>query len=664
MIRVPELTPELLTQLGSELGGCDFTGENQKTFLTCTTSCDVQAAPGNGKTTLLVAKLALLSRMWVSRSQGVCVISHTNAARDVVEKKLATHPTASGFLSYPHFIGTVTAFIDRFIALPYLRGLGWSVKRIDDDVFEAVACSRYRRKRTLYNASRINNGQNKHSVELWVSRMELAPDFVSAIGGPPRQLKIRNRGNRQPGAHTHSGIELEELKAELVNAGFYRFGDMTVLANRGLDTCPHLIERLRMRFPLVLLDEAQDTHGLQLALLSRLFSEGTAYQRLGDQNQTLYEDPELSAADYWRPDENVIPLNKTRRFGSGIASFASRLAVRNAQQIQGKPGELSRKSLVLFDRESIGRVLPTYAREVRDHWGQTLKPDHHIWAVASRHNIYRDITGDWPKSLVDYYSAYRGGTRSGTRANSLCDAMRRASLMYTSHKSTREVMDFVTSGLVDFIELHSSLGPDGERPTSRNLWRLLATVGAARPLAVRRLIHDRALKGNAAWEAVAWQIFCDDLRDTLGTAANLQDRVAANKFLQFDETGALVQQQEVAGDLRTSAEFDGVTIKLGSIHSIKGRTVDAILVFETEVYRGPGLAMRAMDLSVVLPHALGIEDRDFTANDVHLAAATNVFVAVTRPRQVLSLALRKESATEPLIQAALRQGWRICDLTV
>ncbi len=74
--------------------------------------------------------------------------------------------------------------------------------------------------------------------------------------------------------------------------------------------------------------------------------------------------------------------------------------------------------------------------------------------------------------------------------------------------------------------------------------------------------------------------------------------------------------------------------------------------------------MRAMDLSVVLPHGPGIEYRDLTANDAQLTAATNVFVAVTRPRQVLSLALRKESATDPLIQAALQQGWRICDLMV
>ena len=40
---------------------------------------------------------------------------------------------------------------------------------------------------------------------------------------------------------------------------------------------------IRRRFPLVLLDEAQDTNGGQLALLNRLFAADVAYQRLGDQ---------------------------------------------------------------------------------------------------------------------------------------------------------------------------------------------------------------------------------------------------------------------------------------------------------------------------------------------------------------------------------------------
>jgi DNA helicase II / ATP-dependent DNA helicase PcrA len=112
MIAIPPLTRELLTQIGRDLGGCDFSDPHQIDFLSCTIACDVQAVPGNGKTTLLAAKLALLSRTWRSRQRGVCVISHTNAAREEVERRLAGHPSAHAFLTYPHFVGTVTSFID------------------------------------------------------------------------------------------------------------------------------------------------------------------------------------------------------------------------------------------------------------------------------------------------------------------------------------------------------------------------------------------------------------------------------------------------------------------------------------------------------------------------------------------------------------------------
>jgi hypothetical protein len=47
-------------------------------------SCDYEACPGSGKTTLLVAKLAILAMRWSHRQQGICVLSHTNAARDEI----------------------------------------------------------------------------------------------------------------------------------------------------------------------------------------------------------------------------------------------------------------------------------------------------------------------------------------------------------------------------------------------------------------------------------------------------------------------------------------------------------------------------------------------------------------------------------------------------
>jgi superfamily I DNA/RNA helicase len=89
MIVLPELTQTLLDELGAELGGYDFSHPSQQEFLFKITSCDIQAAPGNGKTTLLVAKLALLAQTWEWRARGVCVISHTNAAREEVQAKLA-----------------------------------------------------------------------------------------------------------------------------------------------------------------------------------------------------------------------------------------------------------------------------------------------------------------------------------------------------------------------------------------------------------------------------------------------------------------------------------------------------------------------------------------------------------------------------------------------
>ena len=52
-------------------------------------SLDVEACPGSGKTTLLVAKLAILANRWQPKQQGICVISHTNAARLEIGERLS-----------------------------------------------------------------------------------------------------------------------------------------------------------------------------------------------------------------------------------------------------------------------------------------------------------------------------------------------------------------------------------------------------------------------------------------------------------------------------------------------------------------------------------------------------------------------------------------------
>lgn len=657
MITIPDLDDTLLEQLSRELGGCDFSGEHEVRFLSATGSCDVQAAPGNGKTTLLIAKLALLSRAWRLKGRGVCVISHTNAARDEIEQKLATHPSASAFLAYPHFVGTVTAFIDRFIALPYARGLGLPIHRIDDDVFTAVALSRWRTKPTLLRTSRANGGRNRRGVEEWVTALEIAADAAWGPGERPERVKIRRKVPRQPGGHTDSGRELEELKAEIIADGIYTFADMTALAEQALERCPRLISALRRRFPLVLLDEAQDTTGRQLDLLDRVFGEGVAYQRLGDQNQTLYEVEDIEAARYWEAQEGVIPLDLSRRFGTQIAAFASLLTVRAPQQIQGSRAIPDRRTLILFDRQTISRVLPHFASEVREHFGDRLSAMYDIRAVSSRHSP-GGAQGNWPKSMQDYCPDYRSGRGSGSRQESLCATFRQASLLYNAHASPEQVVKLISAALVTMFRYEGFLGTDGRPVTGRNLWTTLIERNPGAPLKVKRLIRDRVLLGNAAWDAASWAALCGDLRQMIGAEGNPSR--SAVEFSGFVEHGA--EQADLLAERRsrTEAQHDGIAIKLGSIHSVKGRTVDALLVLETEVWRQ---RQRVMDLEYTLPHALGLQDRDFT-RPVHLAAATNIFVAVTRPRQVLACAVRRAAVDDAMIAAARDQGWIVHDLTV
>ena len=651
MFEILPITQELLAELGAELGGRDFTDTSQQAFLANKEPCDVQAAPGNGKTTLLAAKLALLSRSWSHRHQGVCVVSHTNAARTEVEDQIADHPTAARLMAYPHFTGTVTAFINQYLALPYLRGQGWSIRQIDDDVFAAEAKRRYPFYWPLKN--QVKHGAT--TVERWVTELTLDPGFEDA-GSVPESLAVRHHKG-QHGPDTPCGKALAKLKAEMVNAGLYRYADMTALAWRALETTPGLVERLRARFPLVILDEAQDTHGDQLRLLERLFKHAdSAFQRLGDSNQTLYED-DGAAPVYWAPGTNSIPLGDSRRFGTAIAEFASRLTVRTAQAIAGAAHRRSTRVLIVFDEATIGGVLGAFAAETEAHWGVD-SADRDIWAVASRHNIPGRKKGVWqPKSLVDYHPAYRSEGATRKSANLFCRQMQRAALHHAAGRPPREVAEMLAAGIAGFARAHRWKAPSGQAINAHNLWATLAARDPGLPRRVRRIGYDHVLAGDAAWQEEAWDAFVDTLLPLFdpipdgaeGTVVDYSAFVADERADAADPERRSTKQVQL-GDVR---------LRLGSIHSVKGKSVDGILVVESEVWKGNAADQHCIDLTTVLPHAFGVVDEVFTG--VALTAATNVFVGVTRPRELLGLAMRRSTAG-PLLAAAQAQGWKLIDL--
>ena len=648
--KILPLTTELLAELGAEFGGYDFTDPSQIDFLANAASCDVQAAPGNGKTTLLAAKLALLSRSWSTRRQGVCIISHTNAARTEVEELIAHHPTASRLKAYPHFIGTVTAFINQYLAFPYLRGLGWNIRQIDDDAFAAKALQRY----PSFWALKQQAGRAAATVEKWVTQLDLDPDFEDC-GVEPGSLLVR-RQKGQHGTETKCGKALAKLKASMVKDGLYRYADMTALALRALRENPSLAERLRDRFPLVILDEAQDTHGEQLCILEKVFKQdGGVLQRLGDSNQTLYEDM-AAQATYWVPDHNCIPLDTSRRFGPEIAAFASRLTSRREQAIVGLGGKPVSRIMFLFDEATITDVLGAFAEEARALWGENCST-RDIWAVASRHSL-TGKKGAWePKSLVDYHPAYRAESGIRSNAHIFCRQLQKAALYHSAARPPSEVSKMLDAGVSALANVYGWKAANDRPITVHNVWSALSQRNLSLPRVLRRLLRDHVLMGNAVWEEARWLAFMKELLPLFDPYPHGAERDIKEFCSFFAEEKANLADSE-----RRSAkqiEYDNLTLRLGSIHSVKGKTVDGILVVESEVWKGNRTDERCIDLRSVLPRAFGITDDPFTG--VGLTAATNIFVGVTRPRELLGLAVRKSEATK-FIQSAKDQGWRLIDL--
>lgn len=268
---------------------------------------DFEACPGSGKTTLLVAKLAVLAMRWPHRQQGICVLSHTNAARNEISAKLSNSAAGSALTRYPHFVGTIHSFVNEYLALPWLRSKGIEVRCVDTQI------ALLKRWHMLPFKTRIAL-QKSHltpAVLIYTN-----PDHT---GG--------NKGKFAP--HTPTYQAIVAASRAVSEQGYFCFDEMFVWAKELLDQRPETAADLRQRFPLIFVDEAQDNSEAQSALLHRIFCAGevpSRRQRFGDSNQAIYASPNQTAADTDRfPSAVVHPMPRSYRFGQDLADHVKGL---------------------------------------------------------------------------------------------------------------------------------------------------------------------------------------------------------------------------------------------------------------------------------------------------------------------------------------------------
>lgn len=625
---------------------CEFDDAARREALLCTDRRDIQACPGSGKTTLVVAKLMILAEHWQWHDRGVCVLSHTNVAREEVQKRLAQHPKGHRLLQYPHFIGTIQKFVDQFLALPYLHSQGIEASAVDDDRFGSEAIRRFGRARFRSAQRFLRPRQNE------------GRDIVSGLRWEGAELSLGSAaGDIRAGRETESYQQLLQLKQSLCDDGYFRFDDMFAYALAYVREAPQVVVGLRLRFPWVFVDEMQDTDTAQDVLLQAIFEEPCIVQRFGDVNQAIYSGQDGLGIQTAFPTTDVVELSDSMRFGPIIAGFASALTSVRSQTMTGNPDVPSRRHTVfLFDEGTIRDVIPAFARLLEREFSDGLPRDFIAKAIGFRKSPSDTHAGDrLPHFLGDYWPPFRPEfTVRAPRPKSLLGYVSAARCCVAEQGECHDGYRMLIQGVLDLSHMQGARDESGRKFNSLSLASTLEARHNGRLAAFQRIMADLLLEPDAM-QPIRWASTVEALKGTLEPCLGTEIGADADAFLLWADQ--VSDAAERGGDrslrrvnvYRHEGAVDDIDIDVTTIHAAKGQTHTATLVLETFWHQ--------FDLEEMVPYLVGAQTLEGPAEGRSGERMKRVYVGMTRPRELLCLALRTDHVSTEQEAALEDRGW-------
>lgn len=380
-------------------------------------SCYVQACPGSGKTTALLAKLIILAnKLPLEDGRGVCVLTHTNVAIDEIKAKVG--PKADVLFSYPNFFGTIQTFLHKYVAAAALHYFyGSQIQYVDNDIAKAVLLKKYSDlpfENKLKGLVFARMAAKEHRLEedeinawggvdslivanvikkkgkrvIWYDFQLSGHNYTNIPGNIARLIRAKKQrildsewreiilsfkvdwinnqiiaDQRPIGFSSESGAEYLKLKDEMFKEGILSFEDAYDLALRyirenGLDFSGFSDKRFKYLF----IDEVQDCDKRQVELIRHLFADDkVVVQRFGDYCQAIYEGDGNDGSDNAElRGENVLYIRNSNRFGENIARPLRSLCMEDNHLLFGNENVYSVKP-VIITYEDPQAVLPKYA---------------------------------------------------------------------------------------------------------------------------------------------------------------------------------------------------------------------------------------------------------------------------------------------------------------
>lgn len=308
----------------------------------------VRAAPGSGKTWLVAEAIRAALEQWRSTHSGIAALSFTNVAGEEIRRALGAAP------AHPHFVGTIDAFLYRYIVRPFARVVNRSLevpRLLPADVAESLTERQrwirdteigYSIKRgattirgTLYGchfAGKDAAGSPSFTFDASWDRIHLTAQESAEV------LKRKKELWRRSGRMSHSDV------AYVASA---------ILA-RSCSGGAHAREVIGLRFPLLVVDELQDTGYFRSRSLLRLLANvGVSGLLVGDPDQAIYgfsgAHPSIFGDFENLPEAACFNVDQTLRCTSSICRVVTQLSATNRRVVARDPQKRGQSVLLTHD---------------------------------------------------------------------------------------------------------------------------------------------------------------------------------------------------------------------------------------------------------------------------------------------------------------------------
>ncbi len=601
--------------------------EERRAFIKNIDTLDLQAVPGSGKTTVLLAKLLIIERyLPLEKNRGILVLSHTNVAIDEIIERIGRY--CPKLFSYPNFVGTIQSFVDQFLAIPYYNTIAKRKPyRIDNEIYD----EQIEKYSLPYGANLWVN--QKHDPIKFLKSLRLDENYLltSGVNKNAKDFELKN-----PNTNTYKA--LVRMKKRILTNGYLHFDDAYLLAVKALNDYSKLKLILQERFKYVFVDEMQDMDNHQYELLERVFFDDgnskSIYQRIGDKNQAIFNG-EVSLEDIWEDRAVVLKLKGSHRLTSINAELVNCLILQRDQnyEVIGLNSGIIKPHILVYTDNSIKNIIPTYSRIIQEFIDSNT--------IENNNNNSYNVIG-WIKehlednkiSIKDYCDEFEA-ERSVKRIDyqnldtylKLCDKSKETLEPYRKN---------ILNALVRILRYEEVINLTNGRPfTKKNLMNYLKKDFFNEYELLKLHLYNwsiKLVKGN-------FDNVYQELKDYIPNFLNIFEKTINNSsdFINnpSDTTPIVLDGTNQSKNIVNHHGFD---ISVGTIHSAKGQTHTCTLYLETFHKNGGGGNYEWQRLSNQLKYTPYVN----STTKIVKQTLKMAYVGLSRPTDLLCIAIHQD----------------------